>query len=181
MRRAAQKPPFLLETRPPGDPRNQHDRRSQLLTGNVGLYFCCYKLSLLGWNVMRSARGVDIIAYSGDASRFVGVQVKSLSKRNPVPLGSTLDRSWAISGSSLGCFRLQGDCGEARGATGPRPLRAERTSARARYSRCFNPPGAPKCHTSESPSLCGGTSPRAAVVSCAAAAAAESSSCKAFT
>ena len=37
------------------------------ITGNLGLYDCCYKLSLLGWNVMptaRSARGVDIIAYS---------------------------------------------------------------------------------------------------------------------
>lgn len=65
------------------------------LTGNVGLYYCCYRLSLLGWNVMptaRNARGVDIIAYSRDATRFVGVQVKSLSKRNPVPLGQTLDK-----------------------------------------------------------------------------------------
>ena len=65
------------------------------LTGNVGLYYCCYRLSLLGWNVMptaRNARGVDIIAYSRDASRFVGVQVKSLSKRNPVPLGPSLDK-----------------------------------------------------------------------------------------
>ena len=65
------------------------------LTGNVGLYYCCYRLSLLGWNVMptaRNARGVDIIAYSRDASRFVGVQVKALSKRNPVPLGNSLDK-----------------------------------------------------------------------------------------
>lgn|SRR5690606_20897474 len=65
------------------------------LIGNVGLYYCCYRLSLLGWNVMptaRNARGVDIIAYSRDASRFVGVQVKALSKRNPVPLGSSLDK-----------------------------------------------------------------------------------------
>ena len=65
------------------------------LTGNVGLYYCCYRLSLLGWNVMptaRNARGVDIVAYSADASRFVGVQVKALSKRNPVPLGGTLDK-----------------------------------------------------------------------------------------
>lgn len=65
------------------------------LTGNVGLYYCCYRLSLLGWNVMptaRNARGVDIIAYSRDASRFVGVQVKALSKRSPVPLGTSLDR-----------------------------------------------------------------------------------------
>jgi hypothetical protein len=65
------------------------------LTGNVGLYYCCYRLSLLGWNVMptaRNARGVDIIAYSQDATRFVGIQVKALSKRNPVPLGTSLDK-----------------------------------------------------------------------------------------
>lgn len=65
------------------------------LTGNVGLYYCCYKLSKLGWNVMptaRNARGVDIIAYSKDAKRFVGVQVKTLSKRNPVPLGTSLEK-----------------------------------------------------------------------------------------
>lgn len=65
------------------------------LTGNVGLYYCCYRLSLLGWNVMptaRNARGVDIIAYSRDAPRFVGVQVKALSKRAPVPLGLSLDK-----------------------------------------------------------------------------------------
>ena len=65
------------------------------LTGNVGLYYCCYHLSLLGWNVMptaRNARGVDIIAYNKDASRFIGVQVKALSKRNPVPLGGSLDK-----------------------------------------------------------------------------------------
>ena len=40
----------------------------------------------------RNARGVDIIAYSRDASRFVGLQVKALSKRNPVPLGLSLDK-----------------------------------------------------------------------------------------
>ncbi|MBV6390585.1 MAG: hypothetical protein JNIBNLAF_02316 [Nitrosomonas europaea] len=40
----------------------------------------------------RNARGVDIIAYSRDASRFLGVQVKALSKRNPVPLGGNLDK-----------------------------------------------------------------------------------------
>ena len=40
----------------------------------------------------RNARGVDIIAYSRDASRFVGVQVKALSKRNPVPLGTSLEK-----------------------------------------------------------------------------------------
>ena len=72
-----------------------HPTLDPQLTGNVGLYFCCYRLSLMGWNVMptaRNARGVDIIAYSRDATRFVGVQVKALSKRNPVPLGTSLDK-----------------------------------------------------------------------------------------
>ena len=65
------------------------------ITGNAGLYYCCYRLSLLGWNVMptaRNARGVDIIAYNRDATRFIGVQVKALSKRDPVPLGNDLQK-----------------------------------------------------------------------------------------
>jgi hypothetical protein len=43
------------------------------ITGNVGLYYCCYRLSLLGWNVMptaRNARGVDIIDYDRSATNF---------------------------------------------------------------------------------------------------------------
>ncbi len=40
----------------------------------------------------RNARGVDIIAYDRSATRFIGVQVKALSKRNPVPLGTTLEK-----------------------------------------------------------------------------------------
>jgi hypothetical protein len=65
------------------------------ITGNVGLYYCCYHLSLLGWNVMptaRNARGIDIIAYDSTGTEFIGVQVKALSKRNPVPLGTDLEK-----------------------------------------------------------------------------------------
>lgn len=65
------------------------------ITGNIGLYYVCYKLSCMGWNVMptaRNARGVDIVAYNQSGSRFVGIQVKSLSKRNPVPLGKSLEK-----------------------------------------------------------------------------------------
>jgi hypothetical protein len=65
------------------------------ITGNIGLYYCCYCLSLRGWNVMptaRNARGVDIIAYNRDAAKYIGIQVKALSKRNPVPLGTSLDK-----------------------------------------------------------------------------------------
>jgi len=71
------------------------------IVGNVGLYFVCYELSKRSWNVMptaRNAKGVDIIAYNIEASRYIGVQVKSLSKKNPVPLGNSFrtgkDRYW---------------------------------------------------------------------------------------
>ena len=45
-----------------------------------------------GGSALHGNQQVDIIAYSRDASRFVGVQVKALSKRNPVPLGTSLDK-----------------------------------------------------------------------------------------
>lgn len=64
------------------------------IVGNAGLYFTCYHLSLLGWNAMptaRNARGIDVVAYSRDGKQYLGIQVKSLSKRVPVPLGSSLD------------------------------------------------------------------------------------------
>ncbi len=65
------------------------------VVGNAGLYFTCFHLSLLGWNAMptaRNARGIDIVAYSRSGSHFFGVQVKALSKRAPVPLGTSLDK-----------------------------------------------------------------------------------------
>lgn len=65
------------------------------IVGNVGLYFTCYELSRREWNVMptaRNARGVDIIAYDQTATRLIGIQVKALSKRGAVPLGTTLDK-----------------------------------------------------------------------------------------
>ena len=62
--------------------------------GNIGLFYVCYRLSRLGWNVMpttRNARGIDILIYSQDASRTQTIQVKSLSAKSTVPLGSKLD------------------------------------------------------------------------------------------
>lgn len=61
----------------------KHDSQ---ITGNVGLYYVCYKLSCLGWNVMptsRNTRGIDIVAYDQSGKKFVGIQVKALSKRDP--------------------------------------------------------------------------------------------------
>ena len=40
----------------------------------------------------RNARGIDIVAYSRDGKKYIGIQVKSLSKRAPVPLGKSLDK-----------------------------------------------------------------------------------------
>jgi hypothetical protein len=65
------------------------------IVGNKGLYYVCYELSKMHWNVMptaRNARGVDVIAYDLTATRFIGIQVKALSKKSPVPLGTTLDK-----------------------------------------------------------------------------------------
>lgn len=70
-------------------------RSENQITGNIGLYYCCYHLSLLGWNVMptsRNARGIDIIAYSQDATRKIAIQVKTLSGPSSVPLGSSLEK-----------------------------------------------------------------------------------------
>ena len=61
------------------------------LVGNMGLYFICYQLSKQGWNVLptsRNARGVDLVIYSRDARLKHTIQVKTLSKRNPVPFGN---------------------------------------------------------------------------------------------
>ena len=70
-------------------------KRPPQIVGNIGLYYVCFKLSELGWNVMptsRNARGIDVICFSMDGTRMLTIQVKSLSKRNPVPLGTDLDR-----------------------------------------------------------------------------------------
>jgi hypothetical protein len=78
------------------------------ITGNVGLYRTCCHLSRMGWNAMptvRNARGVDIIAYNRDCSRTISIQVKTLSKKNPVPLGTSLDKImgdlWVIANNVL--------------------------------------------------------------------------------
>jgi len=68
------------------------------VVGNVGLYYVCYRLSRMGWNVMptaRNAKGVDLLAYSDDARKVHSVQVKALSKRAPVPLGTGLEQFFA--------------------------------------------------------------------------------------
>lgn len=62
--------------------------------GNIGLFYVCYRLSRMGWNVLptsRNAKGVDLVIYSSDAKKTLTIQVKALSKQDPVPLGPSLD------------------------------------------------------------------------------------------
>lgn len=62
------------------------------VTGNIGLY---YKLSVMGWNVMptaRNAKGIDVIAYNPNYSKCISLQIKTLSKRDTVPLVNTLKK-----------------------------------------------------------------------------------------
>ena len=64
------------------------------LTGNAGLYHVARELSRRGWHVMptvRNARGADLYAATDDETRVLPIQSKALSKRDPVPLGSSLD------------------------------------------------------------------------------------------
>lgn len=58
------------------------------LTGNIGLFYACYRLSLLGWNAMptvRNAQGADIILVKG--GKKLGIQVKALLDENDVIMG----------------------------------------------------------------------------------------------
>lgn len=66
--------------------------------GNVGMFYVCYRLSRMGWNVMptaRNAKGVDILIYSQDATQTHTIQVKTLSKGSPVPMSNKLDHLFA--------------------------------------------------------------------------------------
>jgi hypothetical protein len=72
---------------------------NQQTVGNIGLFYVCYRLSRLGWNVMptaRNAKGIDIVIYSQDKPpRTQTIQVKTLSKGSPVPLSNNLDHLFA--------------------------------------------------------------------------------------
>lgn len=83
------------------------------VTGNIGLYYVCYQLSRLGWNVLptaRNAKGVDAMAYNSDASVKVTVQVKALTGRSAVALGPDLDH--LIADYLVVCRRVRDDAPE---------------------------------------------------------------------
>jgi hypothetical protein len=66
------------------------------VVGNIGMYFAAYRLSQMGWNVLptaRNARDIDLLAYDAHAGRYLGIQVKALSRpKPPVPLGTSIEK-----------------------------------------------------------------------------------------
>jgi len=74
-------------------PANKNKMPKQTV-GNIGLFYVCYRLSRMGWNVLptsRNAKGVDLVIYSNDDQKTLTIQVKALSNQLPVGLGSSLD------------------------------------------------------------------------------------------
>lgn len=85
---------------------------SKQIIGNIGMYYVCYRLSELGLNVMPTAwnaRGIDVLAYTPDGKEYVGIQVKTLSKRSPAGLGK--NGKSGIMGD-IWCIVVRGTTGE---------------------------------------------------------------------
>jgi hypothetical protein len=57
-------------------------RKKTQITGNTGMFYVCYQLSKMGWNVMptaRNAKGIDIIAYNSDTTKMISIHEKRVS------------------------------------------------------------------------------------------------------
>ena len=68
--------------------------RSKQMTGNVGLYYVAYELSKGEWNVLptsRNTKGIDMVIFDQDGKHKHTIQIKTLTKRAPIPLGSSLE------------------------------------------------------------------------------------------
>ena len=75
------------------------------IVGNTGLYYACYRLSALGWNVMptaRNTRGMDVVCFSVDGKTVRTIQVKSLTKADTVPLACIIQCAVTRCHSSAG-------------------------------------------------------------------------------
>lgn len=71
-----------------------HDKQR---TGNVGLFYICYKLARRGWNVLptiKNARAVDIIAYNELGDKTISIQAKGYT--NTESVGSFSDKEKII-------------------------------------------------------------------------------------
>jgi len=64
--------------------------------GNIGLYYVAYRLTQKGFSVfptIRNAKGADMYVIDKENSaRAIPIQIKTLSKKSPVPFGISMDR-----------------------------------------------------------------------------------------
>jgi hypothetical protein len=71
------------------------------LVRNAGVFYVCHRLSQTGWNALpstRKAKGPNVVIDSKDEKRTRRLKVRSLSKRDPVPLGKdpNIDADWVV-------------------------------------------------------------------------------------
>jgi hypothetical protein len=71
------------------------------LVRKAGVFYVCHRLSQMGWNALpstRKAKGPNVVIDSEGAERTWRLKVRSLSKRDPVPLGKdpNIDADWVV-------------------------------------------------------------------------------------
>jgi len=66
------------------------NKKPNVIVGNIGLYYACYELSKRGWNVLptsRNTKGIDIVIFDYQNKIHHSIQVKTLTKNDPLPSG----------------------------------------------------------------------------------------------
>src|ERR671915_2209644 len=79
----------------------EYKKLPQRLVRNAGVFYVCHRLSQMGWNAtptMRYSSGPNVVIDSEVAERTWRLKVRSLSKRDPVPLGRDphIDADWVV-------------------------------------------------------------------------------------
>lgn len=79
----------------------ENKKLPQRLVRNAGVFYVCHRLSQMGWNASPTthyARGPNVVIDSEDEERTWRLKVRSLSKRDPVPLGKNpeIDADWVV-------------------------------------------------------------------------------------
>ena len=86
---------------------NEKKENPKQVTGNAGLFYVSYQLSIRGWNVLptsRNSKGPDLFIYSQDGKKMYKIQVKALSKHNHINPGK-MD-SWLMSDIVIICTNV---------------------------------------------------------------------------
>ncbi len=61
--------------------------RNKQRTGNMGLFYTCYRLSRMGWNVLptiRNAKSIDIVGYNENGDKTIKIQCKGSSNEQSI-------------------------------------------------------------------------------------------------